>query len=109
MILDMREAPYPRSDAKACVGKGWGGLVDEIYDLLAASDEDSIVTQIKEKFGGLRFYYSGPFQDEVDAICDRSYTICEECGEAGKTHTVQGYLWTLCPEHLAEHMSEEEK
>lgn len=54
--------------------------------------------QIKEKFGGLRIYYSGG-DDYVDGIIsmaeEMSYKICERCGCPG-TPNKQGWIITLC-------------
>lgn len=62
------------------------------------------VAQIKEKFGGLRFYYDGG--DEhisgmvrmAEAWADAS---CEECGSPGKRRD-GGWIKTLCDHHEAE-------
>ena len=62
------------------------------------------VAQIKEKFGGLRFYYDGG-DDEIrgmvrmaEAWADAS---CEECGAPGKSRE-GGWIKTLCDHHEAE-------
>lgn len=63
--------------------------------------EQVVVEQIKEKFGGLRFYYQGgddTIQGMVrmaEAWADRS---CEECGKPGKSRE-GGWIKTLCDEH----------
>lgn len=60
-----------------------------------------ICEQVKEKFGGLRFYYMGgdEFVHGAVALAERmSYTICEECGAAGKSRG-GGWVRTLCNEH----------
>lgn len=60
-----------------------------------------IVEQIKEKFGGLRFYYSGGDDYirglEVMAELWANHT-CEECGHPG-TRRSGGWIRTLCDEH----------
>jgi hypothetical protein len=63
------------------------------------------VSQIKEKFGGLRFYYDGG-DDEIsgmvrmaEAWADAS---CEECGAPGKSRN-GGWIRTLCDKHEEEH------
>ncbi len=60
-----------------------------------------VVTQVKEKFGTLRFYYTGG--DEyinglVSMAESMSSVICETCGAPG---TQRGGSWirTLCDEH----------
>ena len=57
--------------------------------------------QVKEKFGGLRFYYSGGdnYIDGVTSMAESmSYVTCEECGKPG-TQTSGGWIQTLCDEH----------
>ncbi|WP_426234806.1 hypothetical protein [Pseudomonas sp. TWP3-2] len=72
---------------------GWLGLLDELCGALttylkALPEVPQVrARQVTEKFGGLRFYYSGG-----DATCreliaraeERSLAICEVCGGAGK-------------------------
>ncbi len=84
---------YARDMAKDCVGPGWAGLIDEIFDILPG---DAAVAQVKEKFGGLRFYFYGDMQDEVDAVCDRSVKVCEECGRPGNLREDRPWVKTLC-------------
>ena len=69
--------------------------------------EQVVVEQIKEKFGGLRFYYSGG-DDTIagmvrmaEAWADHS---CEECGKPGIKRG-GGWIKTLCDEHEAERQS----
>ena len=86
-----------RETARLCVGAGWGTLLDEVYDELP---DDTIVTQVKEKFGGLRVYVdSAPeeFLDFLDEIEDESWTVCEMCGEPGELRT-KGWMKTRCDE-----------
>ena len=62
------------------------------------------IAQIKEKFGGLRFYYDGGDAEirgmvrMAEAWADVS---CEECGAPG-TSGGEGWIKTLCPTHRAE-------
>ena len=96
------EVEFTRKLAKAQVGGGWGGLIDEIYNILEAMPNENVtVTQVKEKFGGLRFYWEGSIDGEFDLvedICKKSYYICEECGEPGKAR-YGGWIKTLCNKH----------
>lgn len=57
--------------------------------------------QVKEKFGGLRFYYNGG--DEyvrglVTMAEEMSYRICEVCSDKAAP-TQGGWIRTLCEEH----------
>ena len=56
-------------------------------------------TQIKEKFGGLRFYYNGgdEFIEGLTWMAEAiSYRTCEECGSPGTPNST-GWIKTLCP------------
>ena len=57
--------------------------------------------QVKEKFGTLRFYYSGG-DDVIDGMVrmaeSMSAVTCEECGNPGK-QVGGGWITTLCKEH----------
>ena len=57
--------------------------------------------QVKEKFGTLRFYYTGG-DDGIDGMVrmaeSMSGVTCEECGNSGTTGG-QGWLVTLCETH----------
>jgi hypothetical protein len=57
--------------------------------------------QVKEKFGTLRFYYTGG-DDEISGMVrmaeSMSGVTCEECGNPGTTGG-QGWLVTLCETH----------
>lgn len=57
--------------------------------------------QIKEKYGGLRIYFSGG-DDYIDGLVSMaeamSYKICEVCGNKGKPNK-GGWITTLCEEH----------
>ena len=87
-----------KEQARRQVGPGWSGLVDAIYDRLP---ETAHISQIKEKYGGLRFYVygvSGEVLDFIDEMEEKSYTICEMCGEPGKPRE-GGWILTLCDKH----------
>lgn len=63
------------------------------------------VAQIKEKFGGLRFYYDGG-DDEISGMVRMAELwaghTCEKCGNKGE-HRQGGWIRTLCDTHEAEH------
>jgi hypothetical protein len=67
--------------------------------------EQVVVEQIKEKFGGLRFYYSGG-DDNVAGMVRMAEAwanvACEECGAAG-TRRSGGWIRTLCDHHEEQH------
>lgn len=63
-----------------------------------------VAVQVKEKFGGLRFYYDGG-DDVVYGMVRMAESwaarTCEECGQPGKIRN-GGWIRTLCDEHEAE-------
>jgi hypothetical protein len=62
------------------------------------------VDQVKEKFGTLRFYYSGG-DDVIDGMVRMaeamSAVTCEKCGNVGRRRGA-GWISTLCDEHSKE-------
>jgi hypothetical protein len=67
-----------------------------------------VIEQIKEKFGGLRYYADGDVDEQMAGMIDfaesLSYTICEECGAPGKLRS-GGWMRTLCDKHEEERQS----
>ncbi len=66
--------------------------------------EPVTVRQIKEKFGGLRFYYDGGdlYVRGLVAMAESwASQSCEECGKPGRTRD-GGWIKVLCDEHEAE-------
>jgi len=69
-----------------------------------------VAVQIKEKFGGLRFYVQAATDKHYNYISfaeSMSYRTCEECGAPGKTYT-DGWHKTLCDIHAEMHGREKE-
>lgn len=59
------------------------------------------VSQVKEKFGTLRFYINAGTDEHYNYIRfaeNLSARICETCGAPGKRRG-QGYIYTACDEH----------
>lgn len=66
--------------------------------------EQVVAIQVKEKFGGLRFYYAGGddyIRGVVDMAEEMSYCTCEMCGNHGKLRR-GGWYRTLCDQHAME-------
>lgn len=87
---------YTLAQALASVGPGWAGLVQKLW---AAKPADVTVTQVKEKYGTLRWYTGAApegYLDLVDVVEAESATICEECGAAGRVDWVRGWARTRC-------------
>ena len=69
-----------------------------------------VAVQVKEKFGGLRFYVQAATDKHYQYISfaeSMSYRTCEVCGAPGKTYT-DGWHTTLCDIHAAMSGKEEE-
>lgn len=84
------------------VGDGWVPILDQLLTDLTAAGWDGEIRQIKEKFGGLRFYASTndpAHYDRIMAAELNSTKVCETCGQPG---TVAGkppagrWLKALC-------------
>lgn len=102
------------------VGAGWLTLLERLVDDLEALPGGAAIraSGVKEKFGGLRFYshvdddalaklsvahsYDGPTADDlIDAAEAASKHVCEWCGDAGHTVSIDGWYTTLCHRHQA--------
>jgi hypothetical protein len=70
-------------------GPGWKQLILDCDREMAQVDPDYTIAQIKEKFGGLRYYVDGdPKLFEIQDRYERqSYSICEECGTSSGVST----------------------
>lgn len=131
-------------DAKmACdsVGRGWRHLVQVLFDRInhdkrlnpTSGFANTVVTQVKEKFGLLRIYFfinAEPFEPSgrpvparvtvyegaldqvegfIDALAAVSGRTCEACGSLGRTRD-SGWMLTLCdPCSLKDHRALYEK
>ena len=132
------EETYPQHvgdwDGRMYIGNGWvpfvNRLVDEIDMLLSRYNRDTdkevtiSIVQIKEKFGGLRFYFDFvdyPMSDDVDLqsfvhtefakVSDTIYRmvsrfeslshhLCETCGSYAELRKHRGWLYTACDDHV---------
>lgn len=96
------------------INEGWYDLVYDLSeDIIEYCEENDHeipkVFQVKEKFGGLRFYFeSGDIDEEIYDIVNKaehkSYQTCEVCGEEGVLCERKEGHWlkTLCEEHSEE-------
>lgn len=86
-------------------GDGWFHLINQLCGFLNHHLKHNQirhikVVQVKEKFGGLRFYTYGGDDLSRGAIWfaeSLSNTICEDCGAQGKKNS-EGWIVTLCDE-----------
>jgi hypothetical protein len=95
-----------REFALKCVGKGWSELINKLFDEMPTGVS---VLQVKEKFGGLRFYVEyinvsdediEKFENLISWAETESFERCEDCGttESVDTRASDGKYWivTLC-------------
>ena len=103
-------------------GDGWNDLIyvlcSNIKSYFISDDprhkvpEEFYVTQIKEKFGGLRFYVSCAPEKVFSFISKaevESYKTCEICGNKGKLRDDLPWWKTLCSEHYKERLNAERR
>jgi len=79
---------------------GWFWLIDNLCECIQHNKIDLQATQVKEKFGGLRFYTT-PRDDETHGMIElaesMSYNICEKCGSTEDvSSTEKGWVRTRC-------------
>ena len=92
-----------------CVEKGWHPLIKELISKIKKIDKNIKVEQVKEKFGGLRFYISPAVKEVFDLISEyesKSYETCEFCGKKGKLRTDLPWYKTLCSSHYKAKLEE---
>ena len=103
----IRDRVDPNDPCWSYVPDGWREIVVKLDTELRAVDPDYTLAQVKEKFGGLRYYvdFSEQCTDTEKAyeILDKyeqmSVTICDMCGKQGKHRSKDGWLATRCEEH----------
>ena len=95
-------------------GDGWFNILDQLMGSIQhhidwKNKKEEVVAQVtlnqvKEKFGTLRFYYSGG-DDYIDGLVTMAESMsgvtCEECGLPG-TQTQGGWIKTACAAHRGE-------
>ena len=81
-------------------------LEDTKAKLEEAKDQVPVAVQVKQKFGGLRFYVNRASNEQYSLIsfAERmSYKTCEVCGSMQGTQLYEtGWHKTLCPQHAKE-------
>ena len=133
------EAKYPEMFSQpyggVCVGEGWWHIIEALCGSISAYTKwrnstrqallkdnpykheipaevpQVVVQQIKEKFGGLRFYYSGGdshIRGMVEMAESWAARSCEACGNLGKSRS-GGWIRTLCDEHEQERQAKMEE
>ena len=91
--------PVLLGDVFLDVGPGWLPMIDELCSKLKETGLDVKAQQVKEKFGGLRFYTnneSEPLDKLVTYYENKSYHICDTCGSEEHIGYTSGWMRTLC-------------
>ena len=100
------------------VGEGWWPIIESLCaNIQSHTDwwnknretrpvvEQVVVAQIKEKFGGLRFYYEGG-DDKIQGMVRMAEAwadaVCEDCG-APATKKTTGWIRNVCDKHFEEY------
>jgi hypothetical protein len=83
---------------------GWFNLLDNLMAKIQEIDKDriTVIHQIKEKKGSLRFYTGGStneIYELIDEAEEQSYNICEVCGNQAKLCTTENWLKVVCKSH----------
>jgi len=95
-------------------GDGWFNIINQLMSQIQHhidwnNKKEELVpqvtlTQVKEKFGTLRFYYDGG-DDRIRGLVTMAQAMsgvtCENCGNAGKIRG-NGWYYTSCEEHANE-------
>jgi hypothetical protein len=84
---------------------GWNIIIKNLIEDLIELGWDKKIVQVKEKFGGLRFYVvngSDEIYDRISTAEKESYKTCEKCGEKGELRNDIGWYLTLCENHYNE-------
>ncbi len=91
--------PYPIAFGIEC-GDGWFDIIYDLTKKIHAIAPQTKITQIKEKFGGLRYYVLSGTEEVWDLITETeklSFKTCEYCGtQRGVKIRGERWLKVLC-------------
>lgn len=84
-------------------GPGWYDLILAAAAWIIELGGDPATSQLKEKFGTLRWYGGGTMDalsyEITEAAEHISRCLCEVCGSPGKRRNPRGWVRTVCDEH----------
>lgn len=98
-------------------GDGWFDLIYNLSKDIVNISKDIQAVQVKEKFGGLRFYWTGTnTTDEqntkIDELVEKaemeSYKICEKCGSKDGVKQTKEWIVTICKKCISERHDKKE-
>ena len=112
------ERNLPMQETSMCwgfeCGDGWFNIINQLCQNIQHHIDwknkekevvaQVVVSQVKEKYGTLRFYYSGG-DDTIDGMVSMAESMsgvtCEECGNIGESNN-GGWIKVLCETHREE-------
>jgi len=112
------ERNLPMQETAMCwgfeCGDGWFNIINQLCQNIQhhidwKNKEKEVVaqvdvSQVKEKYGTLRFYYSGG-DDTIDGMVSMAESMsgvtCEQCGNPGESN-YGGWIKVLCETHREE-------
>lgn len=109
--LIFQERGLPMAETAMCwgiaTGNGWHHLIDALCAQLQRQTDEGgapqiVATQVKEKFGTLRFHTREADDRQlavIDLARELSQRICEVCGAPGTLRPVAGLQATRCSAH----------
>lgn len=105
----------PQMPARLDVGHGWLPMIIKLDQKLNILCPTYTISQVKEKFGLLRYYaHCTPFETMTASTRDTIYEafydlvhhaeyssqfVCDMCGNHGKLHNDNGWFNTRCDTH----------
>ncbi len=86
---------------------GWYNIIEQLCDSIQSYIDlnphlnitQVVATQVKEKYGGLCFYYNGGddvIRGMVRLAEHMSYSVCEFCGSVEEVGHTKGWIYTIC-------------
>jgi len=110
-----RQVTLPMTETCMCwgleCGTGWYKIIDSMCaELTEKYDGKLELSQVKEKLGTLTVYFdiiddsvkSQEIWDLLSKYVQESSVTCEKCGNKATTETINGWICTLCDEHMLE-------
>ena len=109
-----KEKDLPPEQSNMCWGfecsDGWYNIIFTLCSLIQIHQKSQkpdykpvVVQQVKQKFGTLRFYYTGG-DDIVFGMVAYAEAIsgmtCEVCGDRGTTDWKKSWVKTVCSKHI---------
>jgi len=88
------------------IGLGWFDLVRKLDSDISKLAPEYTIDQVKEKFGGLRYYIGGVDENVFDEVYEliskaevESTKTCDVCGDTGRGISIKGWYVTRCEIH----------